>query len=116
MMNKEELALAIAEKYLELEELAARSARTGRCGWTWARYGEDGLDEVLESLRSGLEAFDRELQGTLSDGEYVRHALENIMDAQAMDEAQRARFLGTVRAFVEQAGAERLKPALGRLE
>src|SRR5699024_9214654 len=68
--------------------------------------------EVLESLRSGLEAFDRELQGTLSDGEYVRHALENIMDAQAMDEAQRARFLGTVRACVEQAGAERLKPAL----
>lgn len=112
MINKEELALAIAEKYLELEELAGKVGAYRAMRLDWARYGEDGLDEVLESLRSGLEAFDRELQGTLSDGEYVRHALENIMDAQAMDEAQRARFLGTVRAFVEQAGAERLKPAL----
>lgn len=112
MFNKEELALAIAEKYLELEELASRVGAYNAMRLDWARYGEDGLDEVLEALRGGLEAFDRELEGALSDGEYVRNALENIMDAQDMDEAQRARFLGTVKAFVEQAGAERLRPAL----
>ncbi len=112
MSNKEELALAIASKYLELEELARQVGAYRAMRLDWARYGEDGLDEVLEALRGGLEAFDRELEGALSDGEYAQGALERIMAENDMDEARRARFLSTVRAFVEQAGAARLRPML----
>ena len=46
MMNKEELALAIAEKYLELEELAGKVGAYRRCGWTGRDMARMGLDEV----------------------------------------------------------------------
>ena len=110
--EREELAAAIAEKYLELEELARQAGAYGAMRLDWARYGEDGLDDVLCSFRVGLDDFDRELEGAMSDGDYVRAALENIMDERGMDDAQRGRFMGTVRAFAEQAGTDRLRQVL----
>lgn len=111
MINNEELALAIARKYLELEELAGKVGAYRAMRMDWARYGGE-LDEVLEALRDGLECFDRELSGALSEGECVKGALERTMDEQGMDEARRARFLSVARTFVEQAGAQRLMAAL----
>lgn len=110
--EREELAAAIAEKYLELEELARQAGAYGAMRLDWARYGEDGLDDVLCAFRVGLDDFDRELEGAMSDGDYVRAALENIMDERGMDDAQRGRFMGTVRAFAEQAGSDRLRQVL----
>ena len=105
---REELASAIAEKYLELEALSRQAGAYGAMRLDWARYGEDGLDGVLEAFCEGLDEFDRQLSGALSDGDYVRAALEGIMEQRGMDDEQRARFLGTVKAFAEQSGPERL--------
>lgn len=109
---REELAAAIAEKYNELEELAQQAGAYGAIRLDWARYGEDGLDAILETFRAGLEDFDRQLEGVMSDGDYVRAALENIMDEREMDDEQRARFLSTVKTFAGQSGMTRLKYTL----
>ena len=66
---REELASAIAEKYLELEALSRQAGAYGAMRLDWARYGEDGLDGVLEAFCEGLDEFDRQLSGALSDGD-----------------------------------------------
>lgn len=114
---REELASAIAEKYLELEELSRQAGAYGAMRLDWARYGEDGLDDVLAAFCEGREDFDAQLDGALSDSDYVRASLECIMDERGMDEEQRRRFLGMVRAFAGQSGPERLMDlAEGRSE
>lgn len=109
---REDMAAAIAAKYIELEELARDAGVYGAIRLDWARYGQDGLDEVLEGFRSGLEEFDRSLNGVMSDGDYVRHALSAIMEERGMDAAQRARFLSVMSSFAEQSGADRLMGVL----
>lgn len=107
-----ELAEAIAGKYVELEELSHTAGVYGAIRLDWARYGESGLDDILEAFRAGLDSFSRGLSEAAGDGEYVRNALKGIMDEKQMDDGQRRRFLSIMRAFAEQSGADQLKAAL----
>ena len=90
---REELAAAIAEKYLELDALSKESGAYGAIRLDWARYGEDGLDDMLIAFMEGLDDFDKSISGAMKDEDYVRTSLENIMDERGMTDEQRTSFL-----------------------
>ena len=108
---REELAAAIAEKYLELDALSKESGAYGAIRLDWARYGEDGLDDMLISFMEGLDDFDKSMSGAMKDEDYVRTALENIMDERGMTDEQRSRFIKTLQSYGSRSGTDRLRQA-----
>ena len=109
---REELAAAIAEKYLELYELSRDSSVYGAIRLDWARYNEEGLDDILIAFMDGLDEFDNKLDGALNDEDYVRRTLTKIMDEHDMNDEQRKSFLNTLRTYASQAGADSLNDVL----
>lgn len=109
---REELAAAIAEKYLELDALSKESGAYGAIRLDWARYGEDGLDDMLIAFMEGLDDFDKSMSGAMKDEDYVRTALENIMDERGMTDEQRTSFLKTMQTYASQSGMDSLRDAL----
>ena len=109
---REDMAAAIAEKYLELYELSRESSAYGAIRLDWARYREDGLDDILITFMDGLDEFDNKMDGAMNDEDYVRHTITGIMDEHNMTDEQRSSFLNALNAYASQAGADSLNDAL----
>ena len=77
---REELAAAIAEKYLELDALSKESGAYGAIRLDWARYGEDGLDDMLIAFMEGLDDFDKSMSGAWNWMEHSAYELGGALD------------------------------------
>ena len=67
---------------------------------------------MLIAFMEGLDDFDKSMSGAMKDEDYVRTALENIMDERGMTDEQRTSFLKTMQTYASQSGMDSLRDAL----
>ena len=103
-------ALLVIGQYMDA--LSKESGAYDAIRLDWARYGEDGLDDMLIAFMEGLDDFDKSMSGAMKDEDYVRTALENIMDERGMTDEQRTSFLKTMQTYASQSGMDSLRDAL----